>query len=100
TVSQGSRLASWNTTPTWGGPAWPTASPVVRTSPLVGAISPAIRRSIVVLPHPDGPSTTTISSGPTTRSTGPRAVTAPALPSNRLVTPTSSMPAVSLVPPA
>ena len=33
-----------------------TSSPPTRTVPEVGSLKPAIIRSVVVLPHPDGPS--------------------------------------------
>src|SRR5215469_5550869 len=38
-----------------------TTLPPIAISPLVGCSSPATQRSVVVLPHPDGPSRTTIS---------------------------------------
>src|SRR3954465_11436415 len=38
-----------------------TSSPPIAIMPPVGCSRPAIMRSVVVLPHPDGPSTTTIS---------------------------------------
>src|SRR5262245_63145144 len=38
-----------------------TSSPPIEIVPAVGCSNPAIQRSVVVLPHPDGPSSTTIS---------------------------------------
>ncbi len=67
-VSHGKRLASWKTMPM---PATDIAlaravAPRARgraraPSPLVGCVRPATMRSSVVLPQPDGPSSTTIS---------------------------------------
>src|SRR4030088_3194932 len=45
------------------------------TVPDVGALRPAIRRSAVDLPQPDGPSSDTNSPLDTSRSSGPSAVT-------------------------
>ena len=39
----------------WGG-TWATSTPSSRISPAVGRSKPAIIRSVVVFPHPDGPS--------------------------------------------
>src|ERR1041384_6329260 len=49
-----------------GGPGTPlsgaaTMSPPIEIVPPVGCSSPAMQRSVVVLPQPDGPSSTTIS---------------------------------------
>src|ERR1700754_3254573 len=38
-----------------------TSSPPIEIDPPVGCSSPAMQRSVVVLPQPEGPSTTTIS---------------------------------------
>src|SRR3954471_16412368 len=38
-----------------------TSSPPIEIMPAVGCSSPAMQRSVVVLPQPDGPSSTTIS---------------------------------------
>src|SRR5205807_2498781 len=46
-----------------GGPV--TGAPSRRTTPAVGASSPAAQRNNVVLPHPDGPTTQTNSAGAT-----------------------------------
>src|SRR5690242_2029817 len=43
--------------------------PPSRISPAVGTTKPAIMRSVVVLPHPDGPSSTTSSPCAMSRST-------------------------------
>ena len=61
-----------------------TRPPMVMT-PSVGAISPATICSVVVLPHPDGPSSVTNSPSATVRST-PRTATASPY---RFVTPAS-----------
>ncbi len=87
TFRHGIRFGAWNTKP-----SDPSASrsgvllrpvnsglspmPIV---PSVGEISPASIRSRVVLPHPDGPSSTTNSPGATSRSVGSSARTGPAL---------------------
>src|SRR6188472_4263236 len=39
----------------------PTSSPPIEMVPPVGCSSPAMQRRVVVLPQPDGPSSTTIS---------------------------------------
>ena len=40
----------------WLAGFMPTSSPSMKISPLVGSSSPAIIRSVVVLPQPEGPS--------------------------------------------
>ena len=59
-----------------------TRSPI-QIVPEVGVSRPATIRSAVVLPHPDGPTSTSSSPSPIVRS---RASTATAPPSNTLVT--------------
>src|SRR5512136_654144 len=51
--------------------------PPSRISPAVGATKPAIMRSVVVLPHPDGPSSTTSSPWGMSRSTSATAWESP-----------------------
>src|SRR6187549_2220272 len=51
--------------------------PPRRIAPPVGATKPAIIRSVVVLPQPDGPSSTTSSPCPMSRSTPATARTSP-----------------------
>src|SRR5436305_14378120 len=59
----------WNTIPMLrrrGGTCTPrsgaaTSSPAIEIEPLVGCSSPAMQRRVVVLPQPEGPSSTTIS---------------------------------------
>src|ERR1044072_5232025 len=66
TVSQGNTPRSWNTKIRRGsGPV--TASPSMRTSPLVGVMKPAITFRMVDLPHPEGPSRHTNSPSRTSR---------------------------------
>src|SRR5512144_1703944 len=66
-----------------------TRSPT-RISPASGARKPATSRSVVVLPHPDGPSRATSSPGRTDRS---RPTTAPTWP-KRLVRPVMAIPGI------
>ena len=54
TLRQGSRVGFWNTMPTRGSGARTTSSPM-RTSPAVAGSRPAMMRSRVVLPQPEGP---------------------------------------------
>ena len=54
-----------------------TMRPPMRISPAVGCSSPAIMRSRVVLPHPDGPSSTRNSPSRVARSTPSTARTSP-----------------------
>src|SRR5215468_7559708 len=54
-----------------------TTCPPIRTSPELGCSRPAIVRSSVVLPHPDGPSSTRYSPGSVARSTPSIAWTLP-----------------------
>src|SRR4030095_13723874 len=53
--------------------SWPPR----RISPAVGATNPAIMRNVVVLPQPEGPSSTTSSPCPISRSTPATAWTSP-----------------------
>ena len=79
----GNSATSWKTIPTRrrsGGiaaPAPATRRPPISMVPASGDSSPAIRRSTVVLPQPDGPSTVSISPGRTSRSTSSTATTSP-----------------------
>src|SRR5262245_57973465 len=59
------------------GGRWLTRRPPSMTSPAVADSRPAIMRSVVVLPHPDGPSRHTTSPAPTSRSTSRTATTSP-----------------------
>ena len=54
-----------------------TALPPMRISPDVGRSSPAIARSVVVLPQPDGPSSVRCSPAPTVKLTPRTATTVP-----------------------
>src|SRR5215475_1744939 len=54
-----------------------TGLPPIRISPDVGRSSPAIARSVVVLPQPDGPSSVRCSPAPTVNVTPRTAVTPP-----------------------
>ena len=54
-----------------------TGLPPIRISPDVGRSSPAIARSVVVLPHPEGPSSVRCSPAPTVNVTPRTAATAP-----------------------
>src|SRR6476660_90339 len=69
----------WNTNPTWRSLApWVSAfSPSNDTSPASGQSSPAMIRSSVVLPEPEGPSSANNSPSPTFKSTLSSAVNAP-----------------------
>ena len=51
--------------------------PLMKTLPDVGTTSRLIIRNVVVLPHPDGPSSTQISPAPTSRLTSSTAATLP-----------------------
>src|SRR5918996_3835722 len=64
------------------------SSPSRRMRPSVGRSSPAIIRSIVVLPHPDGPRKEISFPGGSSRSTPSTAITS----SNRLTSPSSLSP--------
>ena len=67
----GNNTSSWNIRPMprWSG-RWPVRSrPSSSIRPASSGCSPAAARSRVVLPQPDGPSSTTISPSPTARST-------------------------------
>src|SRR3546814_6723771 len=59
------------------GRRWVTSRSPIRTLPLVTDSSPAIMRSVVVLPQPDGPTSTTNSLSAISRSSGGMTVTAP-----------------------
>ena len=54
-----------------------TGLPPIRISPEVGRSRPAIARSVVVLPHPEGPSSVRCSPAPTLKVTPPTATTVP-----------------------
>ena len=54
-----------------------TGRPPIRISPDTGRSSPAIARSVVVLPHPDGPSSVRCSPAPTSKVTPRTAATSP-----------------------
>ena len=54
-----------------------TALPPMRISPEVGRSSPAIARSVVVLPQPEGPSSVRCSPAPTVKVTPRTATTVP-----------------------
>ncbi len=57
-VAQGSNVGCWKTIPTSAN-GFVTRSPLIDTSPPVGAIRPAMILSKVDLPHPEGPTTAT-----------------------------------------
>src|SRR2546427_1590703 len=68
TVSQGSKANDWNTiaaAPSTPSSGWPRYS----TVPSAGWASPANRRSSVLLPHPEGPTSATTSCSRTVRAT-------------------------------
>src|ERR671920_2125315 len=65
-----------------------TTCPPIRTSPSLGCSSPAMVRSRVVLPHPEGPRRARYSPSSVARSTPSTACTRP--PSNCLTSPRSS----------
>ena len=54
-----------------------TSSPPMRIGPSLAISSPAIRRNVVVLPQPDGPSSVTSVPGSMVKDTSSTAVTAP-----------------------
>ncbi len=86
TVMCGNRAYDWNTVLTgrlFGGLS-PISSPKILMLPSVGNSSPAIIRSVVVLPQPDGPSSEKNSPSRICRS---MSSTASAASPNRLVTP-------------
>jgi hypothetical protein len=58
TLRQGKSANDWKTTPR-SGPGPLTTRSSTRIRPAVGARKPAIVFSIVVLPHPEGPTTET-----------------------------------------
>ena len=75
----------------WLGGTPTTSLPYSRIWPSVGSSKPPIIRSVVVLPHPDGPSSEKNSPSPITRSTRSTAVTTPRREWNRFAMPTSSI---------
>src|SRR5262249_8391134 len=76
TAAQGISVGSWNTKPMRRGAAALAASASSHsTVPLVGSLKPAMMRSAVDLPQPDGPSNDTNSPGRTLRSRRSRATT-------------------------
>src|SRR5688572_10023572 len=90
TLRWGKRARLWNTIPmsrVYAGRSV-TSSSSRKTRPSVGRSSPAIIRSIVVLPHPDGPRNEISLPGGSSRSTPATAVTS----SNRLTSPSSRRP--------
>jgi hypothetical protein len=70
-VAQGISVASWKTKPI--APRRSSMSPRRAISPRVGTPSPAISRSSVDLPQPDGPSSPTNSPSAMSRSMRPSA---------------------------
>ncbi len=56
---------------------WVTSSPPMLIRPALGSSSPAISRSVLVLPQPDGPSSVTSVPGAISRLTSSTAVTGP-----------------------
>ncbi|MNI06014.1 hypothetical protein D3C73_589820 [compost metagenome] len=70
TVMCGYSAMLWNTMATLRrcGGTWSTRRSAIRISPPVGVSSPAIMFSVVVLPQPDGPSSTTNSPSRMSRS--------------------------------
>src|SRR5512145_925583 len=66
TVAQGISVGSWNTKPISVAPC--LAPPGHSMAPYVASPSPAISRSAVLFPQPDGPSRLTNSCSPTSRS--------------------------------
>ena len=75
TLAHGISVGSWNTKPMGCVPFASTGRRDTSTVPEVGALRPAIRRNAVDFPHPDGPSSEMNSPRPTSRSSGPSAVT-------------------------
>src|SRR5689334_2626524 len=71
-LAQGISVGSWNTKPSAPGAGLPPLHSMV---PLVGDARPAISRSAVDLPQPDGPSSETNSPGRTSRSSPSSAMT-------------------------
>src|SRR5262249_45575362 len=74
TVAHGISVGSWNTKPMRCGAA--ASASTHSTVPLVGSLKPAMMRSAVDLPQPDGPSSDTNSPGGTSRSSRSRPSTA------------------------
>src|SRR3954464_6873592 len=74
----------------WRGGMRVTSRPAIRTAPVVSGSRPATIRSVVLFPHPDGPTSTTNSPGATSRLTSSTATTPPG---NSLRTPSSTIPA-------
>src|SRR5688572_16656275 len=97
TLRWGKRARLWNTIPmsrVYAGRSV-TSSSSRKTRPSVGRSSPAIIRSMVVLPHPDGPRNEISLPGGSSRSTPSTAVTS----SNRLTSPSSLRPPRSFTEP-
>ncbi len=68
TVAHGISVGSWNTKPMRrGAPAFAASASGHSTFPLVGSLKPAMMRSAVDLPQPEGPSSDTNSPGHTWR---------------------------------
>src|SRR5919109_369602 len=90
TVRCGNRARLWNTIPTSRMCAGRSvmSSPSRKTLPSVGRSRPAIMRSIVVLPHPEGPRNEISSPAGSSRSTPSTAATS----ANRLTSPSSRSP--------
>ncbi len=80
-VSQGNRLASWNTTPTRSGSGSVMGRPAHRMVPDVWCRRPAIIISSEVLPQPLGPTMTTKRPAPTVSEMSSSAGTWPSRPS-------------------
>jgi hypothetical protein len=70
-LDQGASVGSWKTKP-----MSPVSLPAISMRPELGGIKPAIIRSTVDLPQPEGPSRETKSPRPTARST-PRTASVP-----------------------
>src|SRR5688572_11352959 len=97
TLRWGKRARLWNTIPmsrVYAGRSV-TSSSSTKMRPSVGRSSPAIIRSIVVLPQPDGPRSEISLPGGSSRSTPSTAVTS----SNRLTSPSSLRPPRSFTEP-
>src|SRR6202012_5908902 len=104
TERNGNSAYDWNTVFTFRlcGGMRETSVPSSRMRPAVGSSNPAMSRSVVVLPHPDGPSSEKNSPLETDRSTwSTAACPAEPLPCPKcLVSPTSSIPAAMRSPPS
>jgi hypothetical protein len=60
-----------------GGSSWVTSSPPIDTVPALTFSRPAMQRSSVDFPHPDGPTSTMNSPSPTCSDTSSTATTPP-----------------------